>query len=1452
MTRKVKFLFYILSVSFIFFTLFAGCFLLFQTEKYALSLTEKCTTSLASEELQEVDNLFLDYAQFQVKPEYNTLDKLNAYKEKVKNLSSYKEEDFARAESVIKGLVRFDARREFSTYEDALNALHQYGAIRNYCSDTLKMSRFGSDRQPTGIYAYAGDTITIYLECDSAEYRPYVVFTQFEGSSSSFKSNDKPLLIGKNVFEFPDLKKWQAGYSKDVVLGGPIHISNPRTHEMQGNVRIYIEGGDFYPIFRKGGDEKLFLEHLKQYYSEYQNHKTTMIDMAELVADHVYFTISASACYNAYVKNGHNINDNLISWDNYVRMLLEYSGVTFDRDAEDYKEINEHLNINIRDTQNLEGAGAYAGNDHVGIYKGSTWENIVVYVGDGTAAMSRDWGFAHEIGHMLDTRGLELAETTNNMYSKYAEMHLFKGAVPSDAPTHDHMQATFDHLVSDDTAAKSFFQTDDERKNYFVWWYLEAAFPGFWPRLQNLYRYETQNISLGGTERMVYLCSLAAGIDLSYYFERWGYYKLSYESPFKESEASEDFRTLMAEAVESERITNTFKPKLWYQNAETYENLARKNLSLTDRLQTLFDGTQSCEIVYVHKTENQYTIKLKGIDDNRLLGFEIIDAATNKVVGFTYSDSIVLSLSGSPKFQAVAYDIYFRTSKPSAVAEVSAAQNICQLNGNGYSSLERAIADAQDGDIVYLMDDIREEGLYVDKNITIAVGQEVENNITIFATTREAFYAKKSLKILGREDAKIIFDGGGAKREMGFIRIDGSGDLTVENAEFRNSTATASAAALYSINKGDVNFKNCRFENLSGVNGGAIFIVGSVQNAVFEGCSFTNNSATNSGGAIKAYSQQLKILNCTFSGNKAKEDTVLSHSCPGLLILQGTSVKAQDGDSVAIEAYSGDMRIFSDCVLDGLIYSTKTVVLDGGIFSAAEGGNLGFDFSHLAEGQPAFASENFVFSDDAPGKLNAIDKNNSYLLHDGQIFIGNEKFTVKFVFDGQTVEKQVAKGEKLTLDGSGLSLDKKYPATFNEAGGQSYGFGEEIVVTKDLTFEVTLEDLIELKWRYLENEKTEYIVPGKVYLPTKSVAGWLIDGQLFMPNTFVEVKKNTVIMALYESYFYVVFKDGAKVVAQQICLYNQAVTSPNLREGYVWESGGKVFAPESDITITADTVFNSKSGSVPTPKNLQSLEISLSKQKFVYNGAHQMPEVTIMDGEYKLALSEDYEVEYLDNLNAGNARVVICALGQNYCGSTTLYFVISKAEGSGVVKIQSYEYGQPASEIVVESKTNPLEGMKVYYKLHDEQTFTQQQPKDAGFYDVKVVLAPTKNYNECVLFGSFTIEKAESPIVNTTIHHSGKAEKLSDITLPDGFVWENENIEITANKMRAKAIYKGEGASNYVITEIYFDIIIEKPQTFLQTNLVWIVLGVVVSVIIFVSTAIALTSRKRKNFWKNR
>ncbi len=172
-------------------------------------------------------------------------------------------------------------------------------------------------------------------------------------------------------------------------------------------------------------------------------------------------------------------------------------------------------------------------------------------------------------------------------------------------------------------------------------------------------------------------------------------------------------------------------------------------------------------------------------------------------------------------------------------------------------------------------------------------------------------------------------------------------------------------------------------------------------------------------------------------------------------------------------------------------------------------------------------------------------------------------------------------------------------------------------------------------------------------------------------------------------------------------------------------------------------------------------ELRLDTTSFVYDGHKQTPNVIARDGALTLSKGVDFEIEYQNNIFAGQATVIVKGKN-NYTGTKEL---------------------------------------------------------------------------------SFTILRAEKPNVDTTIRTDKKATKLSDISLPEGFVWEDGDIKLSADKITAKAIYTGEDASSYNTTELYFEIILETDKA--GVNLIWLSIAIPASVLVIAGAVFFIVKHKR-------
>jgi len=152
-----------------------------------------------------------------------------------------------RMKSVFTSSLTYDPKREFSTSLNLkVNPIYQRGDINSYAQKTLKMWKAGTNRQATGIYGRANETITITVKRGNKNNPlPSIVCSQYLGDSS-FLGKIHILKEGAQTIKVDDFKLVDKRYDLNRLYtfpGGPLYLINPYTKDMQSqNLSVYIEG----------------------------------------------------------------------------------------------------------------------------------------------------------------------------------------------------------------------------------------------------------------------------------------------------------------------------------------------------------------------------------------------------------------------------------------------------------------------------------------------------------------------------------------------------------------------------------------------------------------------------------------------------------------------------------------------------------------------------------------------------------------------------------------------------------------------------------------------------------------------------------------------------------------------------------------------------------------------------------------------------------------------------------------------------------------------------------------------------------------------------------------------------------------------------------------------------------------------------------------------------------
>ena len=867
--------------------------------------------------------MFSGYTQTTLNSNLSTFEKLCEFENKLKSNINYPkmQDKFDRAKEVALGKVNFNPKREFSTDSTAQNVIHQYGDISKYCHNDLQTSSFGTNRQVMGILSTPGQVVNIYVEAPASDPFPRIRFSQHVGHWRSWLGGELQLKRGKNTFTTPNFK--HNDYSIDVALGGPIYIVNPYTSaEQSENVKVYVEGGSLYPVLTAQSNEKVYMHELKEYAKKVNADPSNVVNLSEIVTDHAIITLDATRAYEFYQNN--SPLQTVQNWNSFMDELLEFGGITQNSSSPVFDERNLYANFNIRVVQPWTGAAAYAAAEHVGVY--SNAQGILLKGSD------FGWAVPHEIGHMLDNINRTIGETTNNMYAKYNETAIQK------LNTRGDFSKTVEALSSDLTYnKKDFFNSN--RYNYLIWWYIESWQKGFWGDLENCYRGTYPKIKefwslypdlksvigdvkkISRTELQVFYASIATGVDMSYYFDRWGYsitYAKSDDSEagsettvvktddpvFKIATAGDTFNDLMSKARSSGYVDNSKQYKLWYQN-----NLAYHNHNTTPA----YSDATMVSIKYVSKSENGFNILIDHTENENHLGYEILEGdETNgyKVIGFTYEASFVDSTKYaegySPSYKIVAVDNTFNTSRQSEAKQVEEFSDIiCVIGETGYTTLSQAVTSATSGDVIKLKKSFSTTNILIDKNITITLADDVVADLTVYKVEPGDLFTVKSgitLTIIGTDTLHIILDGNGFSQNGAIFSI--SGVVNANNLILQNNFSSGAGVIVMQGGSNGSLFKNCTIKDNRASVGSAFYCNYANVNFTFENVTFENNSST--GDGIIANKGKLALTDCVVKNNTAKNGIVKNYA-GGILNVAGGEISgntAEIGAGLHIDGFT--------------------------------------------------------------------------------------------------------------------------------------------------------------------------------------------------------------------------------------------------------------------------------------------------------------------------------------------------------------------------------------------------------------------------------------------------------------------------------------------------------------------------------------------------------------------
>lgn len=558
----------------------------------------------------KMKNLFANGLMDTVSEEFDTIEKLTELENEVAKhpLASTYSEDIQMAKDIINGTLQ-----SVKTV-----VAEQYGDRNAHANKNLKFG-FGNNNQPTGVVARPGETITVYVDAEQGQPLPQLVFSQQEGSFASW-GRTVSLNIGKNVITVPAVTQNDGWYNHSVTPGGPVYIVNPYTEEQQGKAPVirFASGCEQFPMMDKNTDEQEFLELLKDYKARVDADKKAnpnvmdrkMIDVVEIVSDHLVFTGTATGAYEAYINQEFGPMNTVNMYNDHMDMVFNYYGLDGSNENNDIKYTRE----NIRLAQPF--GYMYAAGGHIGV-QGDVMVSMLTSVGS--------WGVDHEMGHKLDIGVRTLGEVTNNMIPQNSsyyynkpnkripfESHVFKNVISTDSNNH-YDGGYFERLA--------------------VFWQLEMIYPGYWGKLNKQYRennvvLDSENAANDKLNQLAKYSSIALELDLSEHFERHGFW------------VSDETKELLSQYSKPDK-------KTWYAN---YDYIEYKGEG--------FNGNPELSINVLKESENvKLTFSVNNEYKNDVLGYEIFK--DGELIGFTSTNSFIdtnSNIGESVNYTVVPYD----------------------------------------------------------------------------------------------------------------------------------------------------------------------------------------------------------------------------------------------------------------------------------------------------------------------------------------------------------------------------------------------------------------------------------------------------------------------------------------------------------------------------------------------------------------------------------------------------------------------------------------------------------------------------------------------------------------------------------------------------------------------------------------------------------------------------
>ncbi len=528
----------------------------------------------------------------------------------------------------------------------------QSGVQSRSAGADAKYQQGGSDLQPLGVAAGAGQELTVYASGIPAGQKLTVYASQFNAEASAWRAEIGALSNGRHVLTVPQIG------SQNTPRGGSLYLTyggaNPE------GIRLHIRRGTDIPVLEladwhtwNDGQRRTelgrYVDELEAYAAGLAGDaQTNFRNVTEISTPTVLLSLPAAAVQSGAGRSRaeriETLYQAVLAWEDVMHICKTTQGID-----KTYAQNDMRTRQNIRCMQMFAGAFMYAAGNHIGIGYGSCagmvcGKPIASMGASDTANRLFGWGIAHEIGHNMDKLGK--AEITNNLYALMVQ-------------TYDGKQNTLASRLEKSGKYPGIFtktaqglpgDSNDVFVQLGLYWQLHLAYDGgnkpmdFYNRFFKAWKAGTY---FGGEtnyqDRVARTASAVANRNLTEFFTRWG------------MTLSDGTKAELAKLPEETRA-------LWYLSDQ----------SRRDRLAGVSQGQGTVSLTAALEGEKAVKLTItSSVTQGKVQGYEIL--RNGVPIAFT-TEAVYTDTIGSANHRTFAYSVRAYDTLGNRIAEASAPE----------------------------------------------------------------------------------------------------------------------------------------------------------------------------------------------------------------------------------------------------------------------------------------------------------------------------------------------------------------------------------------------------------------------------------------------------------------------------------------------------------------------------------------------------------------------------------------------------------------------------------------------------------------------------------------------------------------------------------------------------------------------------------------------------------